>query len=265
MLRIVRSDEMSWSLQHDLVLDQQQEIQKKLSYNQELRVSNTALIQKLSTLQALLNMQGISGPAAVHQKDRLKLNDTHLSSTEYSTATIQQLMRTNHELQDRIAQLQAENSSLESAVAAQRDIGTIHHHIEMLETKKLQLERQERHREAQLASLRENHIRLRDASEPAGQVLAQLRRESADLSFEKKKLEKELQLALQKAAAAEREVRACGPPVLVYSPRLRCVTALPLRLTLPLEAYTRVIIRAEQNPTILKGGYRRDPGPRRSR
>ena len=199
---------MSWNSQQALLIEQKIEIENLETINQGLRVNNIALSKKLTSLQAILEMRGNNNltqhfivtpqqSSAFCDIGALSLDEEHVM--EY-------LMKTNHELQERIALLHAELASLESAIAAHRTHGTIHHQIEMLEVRKFQLQQQELRQNQQLADLRHTNAQLREETEPAGKVLMQLRKERDELAQEVKKLETIFQAASQKTAAAEREV-----------------------------------------------------------
>jgi chromosome segregation ATPase len=214
MLRLVGRDQMSPGSLQDAILSNKMEIQNRESFNQGLRVSKAALVQKLSTLQALLDAHGATGEwnrtpftNMYEQAEPFDQRDPNEYPAEESKA-MERLMREHDKLQNRIELLRAENSGLERTIAAHRDIGTIHYQADIIEVMKSK----DRHHEEQLASLRATNANLRDSIEPSGLFLEQLKRERDDLAFEVKKLERELKLTLQKVASAEREVSAPQKP-----------------------------------------------------
>ncbi len=184
------------------VIAQEVEKERLKSANVRLRITNTALSKKLSSLMAVYQMLQEGGPSS----PGFVAEDVSLGLGGEDAIDLENLMQTNDELHKKIWALEAENSSLQKFVAAQLDFGTIHHATQMLQEQKNFMEQEAIKYEAQLYELRRTKEQLRDATEPIGDSLEQVGRERGDLAQEVKGLQKKLEEARKKVADAEREV-----------------------------------------------------------
>ncbi len=186
------------------VIAQETEKGRLRTENDRLRTNNIALSKKLSSLMAVYQMLQENGPSS----PGFVADDVCFGRGGQDATDIEHLMQTHAAIHRQIWALEAENSSLQQAIAAQLEFGTVHHATHMLQEKKKSMELEAAKYEAQLSELRRTKEQLRAATEPIGEALEQTGRERKELTQEVKALQRKLDEAKKKTAEAEREVRS---------------------------------------------------------